>query len=84
MYNVLQTYDNYHYIVHRILIYSRSSLSGHSHKWTALLMAALTNLHLNSSSYKLYNNLHILVSDQLQLRTLFLLPEGVRLQKLQL
>ena len=63
-------------------MYSQSSLSRHSHKRTALLTAALsTKPFLNSSSYKLYK-LHIAISIHLQLRTHFLLPEGVRLQEL--
>ena len=61
-------------------IYSQSSLSGHSCKWTAPLTAALTKPCLNSSSCVQTLYLHIPVSGQLQLRTLFLLPEGVRLR----
>lgn len=61
----------------RHLWYSRSSLSGHTHKRTALLMAALTTSRLNNSPLTRI----ISLSGQFQLHTLFPLPKGVRLQE---
>ena len=55
--------------------YSRSSLNGHTRKRTALLMAAALTKPLH---------LRIPVSGQLQMWTIVLLPEGVRLQEMQL
>ena len=74
------------------------ALSGHSHKRTALLVAASTKPSLNylqilylhipvtmtkpSLNYLQTLYLHIPISSQLQLQILFCVPEGVHLWEL--